>query len=103
MIRAGFLSREDRACLIALAKDGSEAHRLARRAHALVLHDEGWKFQKVAEVLLLDDATIRAWHKLFVDVASKPPAPYAVTEQRPSRWSDHVPPACCRRTVAAQS
>ena len=67
MIRAGFLSREDRADLIALAKDGSATHRLARRANALVLLDAGWNFREVAEVLLLDDATIRAWHKLFVD------------------------------------
>lgn len=67
MIRARFLSSVDRADLIALAKDGSAAHRLARRANALVLLDAGWSFAKVAEVLLLDDATIRAWHQLFVE------------------------------------
>jgi len=32
MLRAGFLSPEDRAGLIALARDGSAAHRLARNA-----------------------------------------------------------------------
>ena len=37
MIRCGYLSPEDRADLIALARDGSAAHRLARRANALVL------------------------------------------------------------------
>jgi hypothetical protein len=42
MIRAGFLSPEDRADPIALARDGSAAHRLARRANALVLIDAGW-------------------------------------------------------------
>jgi transposase len=67
MIRAGFLSSVDRADLIALAKDGSSAHRLARRANALVLLDAGWSFAKVSEALLLDDATIRAWHQLFVE------------------------------------
>ena len=67
MIRAGFLSAEDRAELIALARDGSAAHRLARRANALVLLDAGWNCQKVAGALLLDDDTIRAWHDLFVE------------------------------------
>ena len=66
MIRAGFLSQIDRADLIALARDGSAEHRLARRANALVLLDVGWGFQKVADALLLDDGTIRAWHKMFV-------------------------------------
>src|SRR5665647_509702 len=37
MICAGFLSPVDRADLTALARDGSGAHRLARRANALVL------------------------------------------------------------------
>src|SRR5664280_1700251 len=42
MICAGFLSPVDRADLTALARDGSAAHRLARRANALVLLDSGW-------------------------------------------------------------
>ena len=67
MIRPRFLSPVDRADLIALAKDGSAAHRLARRANALLLLDAGYNFRKVAEVLYLDDATIRAWHQLFVE------------------------------------
>ena len=67
MIRLGFLSAVDRADLIALAKDGSAAHRLARRANALVLLDAGYTFNKVAKVLLLDDGTIRAWHKMFIE------------------------------------
>lgn len=41
MIRGGFLSPEDRADLIDLARDGSSAHRLRRRANALLLLDEG--------------------------------------------------------------
>ena len=67
MIRRGFLSPVDRADLIALAKDGSATHRLARRANALVLLDAGYNFRQVAEVLLLDDGTIRAWHKMFAE------------------------------------
>ena len=67
MIRPGFLSREDRADLIALARDGSAAHRLARRANALVLLDDGMSCERIAEVLFLDDDTIRRWHGLFIE------------------------------------
>src|SRR6202166_4504462 len=65
MIRGGFLSAEDRRHLIALARDGSVASRLTRRANAVVLLDDGWSCQEVAEALLLNDDTIRGWHKLF--------------------------------------
>src|SRR5262249_34709019 len=64
MIRANFLSEEDRNELIALARNGSIASRVTRRANALVLLDEGLSCQEVAHVLLYDD-TIRAWRKLF--------------------------------------
>jgi transposase len=67
MIRAGFLSPVDRADLIALARDGSAAHRLARRANALVLLDSGWSCEKVARALFRDDDTIRQWHGLFIE------------------------------------
>jgi transposase len=67
MIRAGFLSPVDRADLIALTRDGSAAHRLARRANALVLLDSGWSCEKVAKALFLDDDTIRQWHGLFIE------------------------------------
>jgi hypothetical protein len=65
MIRGGFLSAEDRRHLIALARDGSAAARLTRRANALVLLDDGWTCQEVAAAFLLNDDTIRGWHKLF--------------------------------------
>lgn len=67
MIRAHFLSSEDRADLTALARDGSAAHRLARRANALVLLDSGWSCERVAGALLLDDDTIRRWYGLFIE------------------------------------
>lgn len=66
MIRAGYLSAEDRADLIALARDGSAAHRLARRANALVLLDDGWSCERAAAALFLDDDTVRRWHELFL-------------------------------------
>ena len=65
MIRAGFLNAEAKRDLIELARDGTAEHRLARRANALVLLDEGWSCQRVAEALLLDDDTVRTWHRLY--------------------------------------
>src|SRR4249919_4268808 len=65
MIRPGFLDSESLRDLIELARDGSAAHRLARRANALVLLDKGMSCQSVAEVLLLDNDTIRSWYQLY--------------------------------------
>src|ERR1700722_12758655 len=67
MIRPGFLDSESRRDLIELARDGSAAHRLARRANALVLLDKGMSCQSIAEVLLLDGDTIRTWYQLDQD------------------------------------
>ena len=65
MIRAGFLDSESRRDLIELVRDGSIAHRLARRANALVLLDDGMNCAAVAKVLFLDDDTIRTWYQLY--------------------------------------
>src|SRR5271165_244127 len=65
MIRRGFLDRESRQDLIELARDGSAAHRLARRANALVLLDDGMSCEAIARVLLIDDDTIRTWFRLY--------------------------------------
>jgi transposase len=71
MIRPGFLSREERSALMGLARDGSVTHRLARRANALVLLDDGMSCEQVAKVLLLDDDTIRRWHGAFAQGGRK--------------------------------
>lgn len=65
MIRAGFLDPTSRRDLTELARDGSAEHRLARRANALVLLDDGMSCEAIAKVLLLDDDTIRTWHRLY--------------------------------------
>ena len=65
MIRPGFLDPESRQDLVELARDGSAAHRLARRANALVLLDDGMSCAAVAKVLLLDDDTVRTWYRLY--------------------------------------
>jgi hypothetical protein len=72
MIRAGFLDPESRRDLIKLARDGSAAHRLGRRANALVLLDRGLSCSDVAKMLLLDDDTIRALlHSVVVGCQSR--------------------------------
>jgi transposase len=65
MIRGGFLTSEERQDLTELARDGTVEHRLARRANALVLLDRGMSCEDVGRVLLIDDDTIRTWHRLF--------------------------------------
>jgi transposase len=65
VIRGGFLSTKDRQTLIGIARDGLEEHRVARRANAIVLLDRGWSCERVAAALLLDDDTIRNWHRAY--------------------------------------
>jgi transposase len=65
MIRAGFLSATEREELIELARNGLAAHRLARRANALVLLDRGMSCEDVGSVLLVDDDTVRTWSRLY--------------------------------------
>jgi hypothetical protein len=65
MIQLGFLDPESRQDLTELARDGLAAHRLARRANALVLLDKGMSYTVVAKVLLVDDDTVRTWHRQY--------------------------------------
>ena len=67
MVQPGFLDAESRQDLTELARDGLAAHRLARRANALVLLDDGMSYATVAKVLLLDDETVRTWHRQYGD------------------------------------
>ena len=65
MIRPGFLDPESRKDLIELARDGSVAHRLARRANALLLLDGGMSCEAVGKVLFIDDDTVRTWYQHY--------------------------------------
>ena len=65
MIRKGFLTNAERAELRALARDGLSEARVTRRANAIVLLDKGWNCAQVGEALLIDDDTVRSWHKLY--------------------------------------
>jgi transposase len=63
MIRGGFLDPESRKDLIELARDGSAAHRLGRRANAMLLLDDGMTCEATARVLFVDDDTVRTWYQ----------------------------------------
>ena len=65
MIRGGFLSPRQRSELKALLRDGHTEQRLARRANAMLLLDDGWNCERVAEALYLDDDTVRGWRKTY--------------------------------------
>ena len=65
MICAGFLSTTERAELIELARNGLVEHRLARRANALALLDQGMSCSDVGAALFLDDDTVRTWFRLY--------------------------------------
>src|SRR5487761_31501 len=66
MIRPGFLDKESRDDLLDIARDGLTEHRLARRANALLLLDDGMGCEAVARVLFIDDDTVRTWHRLYL-------------------------------------
>ena len=59
MIRCRFLDPESRQDLMELVRDGVAVHRLARRAKALVLLDDGISCAVIAKLLLFDDDTVR--------------------------------------------
>lgn len=65
MIRPGFLNAEERKKLIAQVRSGLAEHRVARRANAILLLDDGLSCEQAAKVLYLDDDTVRSWHRLY--------------------------------------
>ena len=65
MIRPGFLDPGSGRDLIELTRDGSTAHRLARRANALMLLDDGMSCASIAKVRFVGSDTIRIWHQLY--------------------------------------
>ena len=63
MIRANFLTPADRLELLLCVKRQREDHGVARRANALLLLDDGMSCSQIAEILFLDDDTLRSWHR----------------------------------------
>ena len=62
MICRNFLNTVERKELLSLARDGSAEHRIARRANAILLLDDGLSCEGVAKVLYLDDDKIGRAH-----------------------------------------
>jgi len=60
------LSGHQRRELTSVARNGKVEHRIARRANALILLDKGWSCEEVAEAFLIDDDTVRSWHKIYI-------------------------------------
>ena len=69
MIRCGFLSAAERKELVSLVRDGLAEHRLARRANAILLLDDGLSCERVAKVLYLDDDTVEAGGSFMTNAA----------------------------------
>jgi transposase len=67
MIKAGFLTDEERKGLLAQVRRPSGAHGPARRAHAILLLDDGMSAPDVARVMYVDDDTIYQWHRRWVE------------------------------------
>jgi len=66
MIRPKLFSCEDRRELLSCVKRQREDHGVARRANALLLLDDGKSCVEIAQVLYLDDDTVRGWHKQYL-------------------------------------
>ncbi|MEJ6713345.1 MAG: helix-turn-helix domain-containing protein [Rhodobacterales bacterium] len=82
MIRSNFLSRDDRRELLSCVKRQREDHGVARRANALLLLDDGKSCVEIAQVLYLDDDTVRGWHKQYLSEGWD-----AVAYHRLERWA----------------
>ena len=63
---SNFLSLEDRRKLLACVTRQREDYSVARRANALLLLDDGKSCVEIAQVLYLDDDTLRGWHKQYL-------------------------------------
>ena len=72
MIRPKFLSGEDRCELLSCVKRQREDHGVARRANALLLLDDGKSCVEIAQVLYLDDDTVRSWHRQYMTMGWVP-------------------------------
>jgi hypothetical protein len=76
MIRGGFLSAVERKDLVSQVRDGLAEHRVARRANAILLLDDGWNCEQekyVAQTLPRSTREIGAFiERTFGIVASEP-------------------------------
>jgi transposase len=62
----GFLTAQQRTEMKAILRRGSTLQRFARRVNAVLLLDKGMSCAEVAEVLFLDDDTVRSFCKAYI-------------------------------------
>lgn len=62
----GFLTDQQRKAMKSTLRQGSMQQRFARRVHAILLLDKGLSCTEVAEIMFIDDDTVRIWLKTFV-------------------------------------
>ena len=67
MIGSGFLTIAERKELLTLVRRPSGAHGPARRAHAIVLLDDGMSVPDVARIMYVDDDTVYQWHRRWCE------------------------------------
>jgi transposase len=67
MIQRGFLSAEERQGLLSQVRRPSGAHGPARRAHAILLLDDGLSAPEVARIMYVDDGTVYQWRRLWTE------------------------------------
>ncbi|WP_339775655.1 helix-turn-helix domain-containing protein [uncultured Thalassospira sp.] len=65
MIHSHFLTSAERLELERCVRRQREDHGIARRANAILLLDKGKSCAEIAEVLYLDDDTVRGWYKTW--------------------------------------
>ena len=65
MISLGFLNAAQRQELMSVMRNSKTEARVMRRANAILLLDDGWSCERVAEALYFDDDTIRDWHRAW--------------------------------------
>jgi len=64
LLMSGFLTKEQITALRIIHRKSREK-RICYKVNAILLLNSGYSYEQIAEVLLLDDATIRRWHRLF--------------------------------------
>jgi len=88
-LMSGFLTREQILGLRALHKQSRE-QRVCDKIKGLLMLNDGYSYQQIAEILLMDDATIRRWHAIFKDKGIN------------SLLSDHYTGGTCKLTEGQQ-
>lgn len=81
MFKSQFLTTEEVKFFLKLVRSHVERHGICKKANALLLLNKGVNFSCVAEMLFIDEDTVRQWHKCF----TKEGWPALITDKRGGR------------------